>query len=455
MNLLTRLARRDNSTRYSWSDYQADLATAFTFGGNRYLVQPTWGGPEKGEPIDGTFTGFARGAYKANGVVFACILARLLMFAEVRFAFRRRTSGRVGDLFTTSALAPLETPWPGGTTGELLARMEQDASLSGNFFAIRQPSAYRSGESAIVRLNPQHVTIATTARLGPTGQRIGYEIIGYMYREPDARDAELFPPEQVCHYSPLPDPEASYRGMSWISTVLDEIAGDKLATRHKIKFFEHAATPNMVVSLAPEVSAQDFEQFVSIMRERHEGVNNAYKTLFLGGGADVRVVGANFEQMDFKAVQGAGETRIAAAAGVPPVIVGLSEGLAASTYSNYAQARRRFVDMTIRPLWRIAAASLARLIDVPPGAELWYDDREIAALREDAREAADIRSVDARTIRTLIDAGYDADAVLVAVTTGDFTALRGQHSGLFSVQLQPPTTATPNDNDDDSEGEDA
>jgi phage portal protein BeeE len=134
-------------------------------------------------------------------------------------------------------------------------------------------------------------------------------------------------------------------------------------------------------------------------RAGHEGALNAYKTLFLAGGADVKTVGTDFKQLDLKAVQGAGETRIAAAAGVPPVVVGLSEGLQAATYSNYAQARRRFADQTMRPLWRNAAGSLARIINVPPASELWYDDRDIPALREDEKDAADIQQSQAVTIR--------------------------------------------------------
>ena len=63
----------------------------------------------------------------------------------------------------------------------------------------------------------------------------------------------------------------------------------------------------------------------------HEGLWNAYKTLYLGGGADAKIIGSNMQQLDFKTVQGHGETRIAAAAGVPPIIVGLSEGLEAAT----------------------------------------------------------------------------------------------------------------------------
>jgi hypothetical protein len=135
-------------------------------------------------------------------------------------------------------------------------------------------------------------------------------------------------------------------------------------------------------------------------------------------------------------VQGAGETRIAAAGGVPPIIVGLSEGLSAATYSNYGQARRRFADGTMRPLWRNAAASLATLITVPTNSELWYDDRDIPFLAEDVKDAAEIQQMNAAAIRQLIDSGFEPDTVISAVTAGDLNRLR--HSGLYSVQLQPP-----------------
>ena len=114
----------------------------------------------------------------------------------------------------------------------------------------------------------------------------------------------------------------------------------------------------------------------------------AYKTMYLAGGADVTIVGSDLKQLDFKLTQGAGETRIAAAAGVPPIIVGLSEGLQAATYSNYGQARRRFSDLTMRPLWGNVVGSLATIVPVPGGAELWYDDRDIPFLAEDRKDEA-------------------------------------------------------------------
>jgi hypothetical protein len=165
--------------------------------------------------------------------------------------------------------------------------------------------------------------------------------------------------------------------------------------------------------------------------------------MYLGGGATPKVVGADMKQIDFKVVQGAGETRIAAAAGVPPVIVGLSEGLQAATYSNYGQARRRFADGTMRPLWRNLCGSLASIVAVPADAELWYDDRDIAFLREDEKDAAESQQTQASSIKTLVDAGYDADSVIDAVTAGDLGRLKGKHTGLYSVQLQPAGRAPP------------
>ena len=125
------------------------------------------------------------------------------------------------------------------------------------------------------------------------------------------------------------------------------------------------------------------------------------------------------------------------------MIVGLSEGLqgAALNAGNYKQAYRRFADGTMRPLWRNAAGSLARVVDVPPGAELWYDVRDIAFLRDDEQIEAEILRTKSVAIRQLIDAGFRPDTAVDAITSGDMNRL--VHTGLFSVQLQPPGSTTP------------
>lgn len=410
--------------------------TSFSYGGGNYQLLPstTMSASER-EHVEPHFSGYIRGIYKNNGPIYACMAVRMRLFSEARFQFSQMNSGRRGNLFGTKDLAPLEVPWPGGTTGDLLSRMLQCADLAGNCFVTA-----RGGDQLRI-LRPDWVDIVLVGEDGAPLEQL--DKLGYAYWPGGRHSGQspmAFGPEEIAHFAPNPDPEASYKGMSWLTPVIREVMADGAATTHKEKFFQNAGTPNMVVKVPEGVRKEAFDALISTFKAKHEGLDNAYKTLFLTSGADATVVGANMQQMEFKVTQGAGETRIAAAAEVPPVIAGFSEGLASATYSNYQLAMRRFVDLTMRPLWRNAAGSLATLVKVPGGAELWYDDRDVPALHENARDAAEILKVDADTIHTLIAAGFEPDSVLQAVAAGELTNL--MHTGLYSVQLQPAGSIT-------------
>lgn len=419
------------------------------FNGNTYTfpesVQTTMPG-EKVERAPADFVGFANLA-RTNGVVDACMSVRQSVFSATRFQWQRLNNGSPSTMFGTPDLAVLERPWPGGTTQDLLARMIQDADLCGN-------SYWTLSDGELIRLRPDWVDIVVEPRF-VNGGIVGYKLAGYIYSE-GGRGGGIDPvpllAHEVAHFAPKPDPLATFRGMSWLTPTIRETQNDNLMSGHKRRYLENAATPNMVVSLAREVSPEAFEKFVSRMDSSHKGTENAGKTLYIGGGADVTVVGSDFKGLDFSEVQGAGETRIAAAAGVPPIIVGLSEGLKAATYSNYGQARRRFADGTIHPLWQNAAGTLETLVRPsvaqPSGVRLWYDSRNVPFLREDQREASEILQNRASAIRQLTDAGFTADSVVLAIESDDLSLL--QHSGLFSVQLLPPDKLQPSTEPEDS-----
>jgi len=371
-----------------------------------------------------------------NGPIFACLAVRQQVFSATRFQWQRLNNGRPSEMFGTTDLAPLEMPWPGGTTQDLTTRMIQDADMAGN-------SYWAAIDGELVRMRPDWVQIILEKRMVRGGQ-LGWRKLGYLYYEQGIGVSEPVPllVDEVAHFAPQPDPLATFRGMSWITPVAREVQADNMLSTHKRSYLENAATPNLVVSMSREVSPDTFAKFKAKMDSAHRGVENAYKTLYLGGGADVTIVGNSFSQMDFSGVQGAGETRIATAAGVPPIIVGFSEGLKAATYSNYGQARRRFADGTVHPLWQNAAGSLAQIIRPPVqtggAVRLWYDARDVPFLREDRTDAANIQGLQSRSIRTLVDAGYTPDSVQRAVDAEDWGLL--VHTGLFSVQLQPPGT---------------
>jgi hypothetical protein len=397
-------------------------------------------GQDPAEPIDDDFVGYVWGALRANATVAAVESVRVRLFSEARFQFRRLRNGRPGDLFGDKSLARLEQPWPGGTTGDLLARMILHADFAGNAYVTVI-------DDEMVCLRPDWTQILLAPRRARRGRDgsvvdVGYQRVGYAYYEGGATSGNdtpaIFLPSEVAHFAPSPDPLASYRGMAWLTPVVREIQADSQATKHKLKFFENAATPNLAVSLPKEVTPEQFEMFIEKMDAAHSGSENAYKTLYTGGGADVTVVGANIRDTDVGPTQGKGETRIAAAAGVHPVIAGLSEGLAGSSLNagNFASARRLMADGTFRPLWRNAAGSLSTLVPAPASSELWVDTRDIAFLREDEGDAANIQMVRAQTVGALITQGFTPESAIAAVDNDDFQLL--EHTGLVSVQLQPP-----------------
>lgn len=387
-----------------------------------------------------TYQGFSLGAnapgttyFEGNSIVYACEARRISVFSEARFQFQRLRDGRPGDLFGSPELTVLEQPWPGATTRDLLAVAELDIAGAGNSYWVKDVDGY------LLRLDPGNVKILTEGMKDPmSGYIVGERLLGYAYMT--GRDeVTIYDPREIAHYKPIPGANR-FLGQSWLSACLSDIDADMQMTEHKRVQLRTGANLSYVVSLDASIDSDQFGAFVEKFKEQHEGSENAGKTLFLGGGADVKTVGQTFENLSLRATQGATETRIAACAGTHPVIVGLSEGMQGSALNagNYGSAKRNFVDGTMRPLWGAFSGAFQWLVNVQKGTRLWYDDRDIAFLREDVTDQADILAREAQTIRQLVDAGFDPNAVIDAVKANDVQRLKDKHTGLFSVQLQPP-----------------
>lgn len=428
--LLGREEARDNPL--SWDAYQE----FFGFGGLQYpMLQTTMGNLDE-EQIAAT----ANAAYQANGIVFALVLARLQVFSQARFQWTRFREGHPTELFGSPELAILEKPWRGGTTGDLLARMEVDASLAGNAF-IRRTTPTR-----LNRLRPDRVIIVMGSNedADHPADAGDVEVLGYVYEPPNGR-LVLLEPFQVAHYAPIPDPANNFLGQSWITAAMADVRADDSLTVHKRAFMSNAATPNLAIKFDPGVTVEQVTKFKALLDEEHRGAWNAYKTLYLGGGAQPIPIGKDFKEIELAATQGKGEARLAAAAGVPPSWVGFSEGLQGSALNagNFTAARRRFGDGTMRHLWANACASLDPIIRKPrddEGVSLWYATGGVSFLAEDASDAADIQYRKSQTIRNYLDSGFTPESAVVAVDADDRKLL--VHTGLYSVQLQKPGEGT-------------
>lgn len=370
------------------------------------------------------------------GPVHSVLDRRASIMGEARPTFQRLVQGKPTDFYSSRELEILKKPWDGGTFRQLVAACEADNAAAGNSYWIRQGNE-------LVRLEADWVTVVT-GEVELEGLRVGYRLLGYAVQQPGRKSYALAPSE-VAHYRPGVSSASPFRGESWLAAVASDASSDVELTRYKGNYLQNGAMPSLAVTYEPTINMEELEAFVPQFAAKFTGSMNAGKVMHFLGGRDVKTVGATLDELAFKAVQGAGETRIAAAAGVPASVAGFSEGMQGSSLNagNYTATRRLFGDAKVRPLLGSLMDAFSTLVPVPGDSRLWYDDSGVSFFQEDVMDEANIRQQNATTIRTLIESGYDPDSVVAAVTTGNFSLLVGKHSGLTSVQLQPPTSAQP------------
>jgi len=403
MRLIDRLTDRYRASGY-WEGMASGAAVLMTSGGDDRREGPVQ-----------TLVSNAQQAYETNGIAFAVILVRMMLLSEATFKFRNKDTKK---LYGTQDLRILEYPWPGATTGELIAQMVMDVDTAGNsFIASIEPDR-------LLRLPPIETTIVSEEVTSSGGVRYR-NVIGYDW-DPDRGTkttgdsrAQFFTVDEVSHWSPIPDPRANFRGMSWMTPLLREIGADSGMTFYKTAYLDHG-TPITVVRYPAKLKPETIDAVSERIKAKYGGVANAFKPLVLDQGADP-TLGKGLQDLDFANVQALGMDRICAGGGVDPVLLGLRGSMPTE---QYAAAMRRFGDLTARTLWRSMCASLEKLLPLPSqGVQLWFDTSDIAALQAAETERAQVNQVQAAAILTFVQAGFTRPSAVMAVTSGDLTLL--------------------------------
>lgn len=395
--------------------------------------------------------------YKKNGVVFACAQTLAKPFSEIRYSMQDlNEDGRPGD-FNGDDVDLLNRPWEGATGATLNTQAMQDFILAGNAYIVKEKAdnRMRRPRDRLRLLRPDWVEIGLSKA---AEESVRADIVAYKYL-PGGQSLRniakpvLYLPDEVAHWMPIPDPAARWRGMSPLTPVSTEILADSASTKHKKSYFDNAATPTMTVALHETVTGQDFDDAVESITASAKG--NPYAPFVFGGGADVKIVGADLKSIDFGDVQGAGETRIAAALGTHPVIVALREGMQGASLNagNARVAKDIFIDMTLRPLFASFCAVLEKFVHPDgdkPGvrrkSRLWYDERDVAFFRADRKELTEIISLETEVYTRLIREGVTPESAADFIANGGDWSLI-EHTGLVSVQLWPPESGVVQEGD--------
>jgi phage portal protein BeeE len=399
------------------------------------------------EPVLPQLAAWAQQANSSNAVVFGAALARIALFSEATFQFQAKDDKH---LFGNTTLAKLEEPFgPGTTTGQLLARMEQDAFMAGQAYIWDPPA-----EDRLVRLRPDWTTIVSEL-IQVTGGGYYRRPVGYWFEQPKSlqqqRDGFMVPADECVHWAPVPDPQADFRGMSPLTPVYRDVLGDDGLVQHKIRYLQNAASPNLLLKYSQKLQPGMVDAIRERVTARYGSTDNAYRTLVLDQGADATVIGNSLVQMDFSNVSAAGTERILAACEVPGVLVGLEPLRGAGR--GFEESMTKFANLWARPRWRSVCGALGQLLDVPAGNRLWYDTSDIQALQDGEMERGQTALVRGQALLALVQAGYTHESAVAAVESGDLSQLQAGGLGtpgssapvqhLLPQPGQPGATATP------------
>lgn len=298
------------------------------------------------------------------------------------------------------ALKLLNKPNPFMTTQLFIEITQQHIDLAGeSFWAV--VSEYGIPYE-LWPLRPDRMTIVCDAE---------EYLTGYVYTTPDGRKVPM-ETEQIIHLK-MPSPVDIYRGASPVSAILPDLESSRLSSEWNRNFFKNSAVPGGVIHVENRLSDEDFYEMMLRWREQHKGVANAHRAAVLDNGGKWVPTSMTMRDMQFAELREVSSQVIREAFGFPKFKLGDVDDV---NRANADASERMYARSLLKPrLERIKQALNTQLLPLfgstGMGIEFDYDSPE----PEDEEMEMQERLNKAQAAKTLVDAGYDPEAVLEVV----------------------------------------
>lgn len=324
--------------------------------------------------------------YKKNAVAYACIrlLAQSVPEPPLKI-YRLNAQGREEEDPEHPCRLLIKRPNPYQTEFEFWELTSTYLSVCGRAPWWKEKN--RLGEPiALWPLRPD--------RIAPIlGIEAGAKLLaGWEYRL-GGRSYTL-PPGDVLYFN-FPDPSDDtggiFGGLGPMQVLAQEIDTDQAATSHVYALIKNFAMPGVLLKVKNKLTkdtAKDLKDaFVRRYGDMHRG-----EPAVIDNDADVTALSNTLKDLEFPDVRAISETRIAAAFGTPPVLVGLKAGLDKATMNNVAESRELFTETTLAVLWRRLSDQIT--VDLLPdftgseGLVARFDVSAVKALQKQLAERA-------------------------------------------------------------------
>jgi HK97 family phage portal protein len=370
-------------------------------------VTTTTGMAQAVEP-DRSYANAADAGYRQNELVFACIQEYITSASEA--ILQVGNDDEDGNLVPTTnqrALQLVAKPNAAMDTVAFLEAMHMQLLIGGNVYLFTPRSAIGT-ISGMYWLRPDRIRIIPNQMTGEAAA-YRYTLNGQPY---------IIPAEFMGHHKTT-DPLNDWYGLGNLQVLAKMVNLDTDATDFARSVFENKGVPAGFLKVARRLNTQDeADQIRRNWHARFAGKANWQRIGVLDEDASYEQLAPKMGEMAMPDLRNVTESRICAAFGVPPIVVGAKVGLESATYSNYAQAKESFWEETLLPAYKRAAAFFTRALSDTPdfrGMKFGFDFSEVHALADDQKEIAEVTKTRAESAAILIRAGYEPDSVSEAL----------------------------------------
>lgn len=372
----------------------AQLSTALI---SQWLANTLW-------LIETTFLGLARKGYGQSPVVYACLrlLSQsvpeppLLAYAEAADGSRapldrrhplQQLIARPNELLTEYEFWELTTLYL-GICGHAHWWKERD----------------RAGRViALWPLRPDRVGPIYSTLTDP-GARV---VKGWSYQVPGTAQYLALPREDVVTFN-LPDPAGEsgglVEGLGPLQVLAAEVSADNEATRFVGALVANYAQPSLLIKTKVPIKDEDTARLIKAAFKSQFGGSHRGEPALLDGDSSIEQLSFNLRELEFPNLRDVAESRIAAAFGVPAILVGLKVGLQSGIRATIKEQRAYFAETTLANYWRRFSDqyTLDVAAEFGPGLVCAFDTSRVLALAD----------VTAQQQQPLIDA-FAAGAITV------------------------------------------
>lgn len=312
-----------------------------------------------------------REGYKKNELIFSCISLKADSAAIPRLVVKNKE----GETLNDHPLRQLiENPNPFMTEFDFFGATLTYLDLAGLSYWEKVPNKSGKNTTQLWPMRPDWIRPIRSKDF----------IEGYIYAPPGL-EPQTIPAKNILRFNVF-DPSNLYQGLAPVQVAARMGDVDNSSTDFVKLFFEKGGTPPGLLSTKQKLIESQVEEIRRRWRERYGGFENWLDPVVLDSDASFHKIGLTFEEMGFEFLDARSEARICMVLRTPPILVGATIGLRASTYSNYEAARRAFWQDTLAPQYKRLADRMNKDLASEyskDGVHLEWDFSKVPALQED------------------------------------------------------------------------